>query len=140
MIRFLDRYGLIPGAILDASPFHTSMFVTNMASIGMPAVKHHIYNFGTTSMFFSIGMVERSVTVGPDGKATRKRMLPLGVVADERICAGAIYARLVDGVMKGLNNPAILETPARNVRYEEGQVYSADVLARNKEQPTALAE
>lgn len=123
LIRFLDRYGLIPGAILDASPFHTSVFMTNMASIGMPAVKHHIYNFGTTSMFFSIGMVERTAGVGPDGKAVRKRMLPFGVVADERICAGAIYARLVDGIMKGLNDPEMLEKPAQNIRYEENQVY-----------------
>ena len=123
LIRLLDRYGLIPGFVLDASPFHTSMFVTNMASIGMPAVKHHIYNFGTTSMFFSIGMPERTVAVGPDGKAVRKRLLPLGVVADERICAGAVYARLVDGIMKCLNNPELLETPAENVRYEVHKAY-----------------
>lgn len=123
LIRLLDRYGLIPGFVLDASPFHTSMFVTNMASIGMPAVKHHIYNFGTTSMFFSIGMPERTVAVGPDGKAVRKRLLPLGVVADERICAGAVYARLVDGIMKCLSNPELLETPAENVRYEVHKAY-----------------
>lgn len=126
LIRFLDRVGLLPGAIVDASPFHTSVFMTNMASIGMPAVKHHIYNFGTTSMFFSIGMVERTTGVGPDGKAVRKRMLPLGVVADERICAGAVYARLVDGIIKGLNDPSILEKPAENIRYEEVTSYRLD--------------
>ena len=143
LIRLLDRYGLIPKVILDASPFHTSLFVTNMASIGMPAVKHHIYNFGTTSLFFSIGMPERTVAVGPDGKAIRKRVLPLGVVADERICAGAVYARAVSSIMKCLNNPEILETPVQNVRYEEGNEYHLPVPKEKKNKKSnskALAE
>jgi capsular exopolysaccharide synthesis family protein len=48
---------------------------------------------------------------------------PLGVVADERICAGAVYARAVSSIMKCLNNPEMLETPVQNVRYEEGNEY-----------------
>ncbi|MBR4290524.1 MAG: hypothetical protein IKT52_07780 [Oscillospiraceae bacterium] len=143
LIRLLDRYGLLPKVILDASPFHTSLFVTNMASIGMPAVKHHIYNFGTTSMFFSIGMPERTVAIGPEGKAVRKRMLPMGVVADERICAGAVYARVVSGIMKCLNNPELMETPAQNVRYEEGNEYHLPVPKEKKKKQSgqkALAE
>lgn len=41
---------------MDALPFHTSLFVTNMASIGMTRVYHHIYNFGDTTMFLSLGL------------------------------------------------------------------------------------
>lgn len=133
LVRLMDRYGIMPRYVLDASPFHTSLFVTNMASIGMPAVKHHIYNFGTTSMFFSIGSVERSVTVGADGKAVRKRLLPIGVVADERICAGAVYARLVAGITRCLNNPSVLETPVENVRYEKGNEYHLPVPKAKKQ-------
>lgn len=122
--RFLDRYGIMPKYILDASPFHTSMFFTQMASIGMPAVNHHIYNFGTTSLFLSMGSVLRETSVGPDGKATRKRYLPIGVTADERICAGAVYAKLVSRMIYYLGNPALLETPPETVNYEENNVYS----------------
>ncbi len=122
--RFLDRYGIMPKYILDASPFHTSMFFTQMASIGMPAVNHHIYNFGTTSLFVSMGSVIRESTVGPDGKMVRKRYLPVGITADERICAGAMYARLVDRFMHYLANPSLLETPPETVRFEEGNEYS----------------
>ena len=122
--RFLDRYGLMPKYILDASPFHTSMFFTQMASIGMPAVNHHIYNFGTTSLFVSMGSVIRESAAGPDGKTVRKRYLPVGITADERICAGAMYARLVDRFMYYLANPQLLETPPENVRFEEGNEYS----------------
>ena len=124
LARFLDRYGIMPKYILDASPFHTSMFFTQMASIGMPAVNHHIYNFGTTSLFVSMGSVIRETTTGPDGKTIRKRYLPVGITAGERICAGALYARLADRVMYYLNHPSLLETPPETVRFEEGNEYS----------------
>ncbi len=122
--RFLDRYGIMPKYILNASPFHTSLFVTNMASIGMPAVNHHIYNFGTTSVFLSIGSVERTVQAGSDGKTIRKRMLPIGITADERICAGAMYARMVNRMMYYLDHPSLLESPPDYVRFEEGHSYT----------------
>ncbi len=122
--RFLDRYGIIPKYIMDASPFHTSMFFTQMASIGMPAVNHHIYNFGTTSLFVSMGSVIRETTVGPDGKATRKRYLPIGITADERICAGAVYAKLVNRIMYYINNIELLETPPETVKFEENNEYA----------------
>lgn len=123
LVRFLDRYGLMPEAIREASPFHTSMFLTNMASIGMPAVKHHIYNFGTTSQFIAIGSVERTVVPGPDGKPLRKRTLPLGIVADERICAGAVYAKMVGRFNELMANPALLEVPPEEVHFEENNEY-----------------
>ena len=133
LARFLDRYGIMPKYILDASPFHTSLFVTNMASIGMPAVNHHIYNFGTTSIFVSIGNVERTVQMGPDGKAVRKRLLPIGLTADERICAGAMYARMVNRMNHYMNNPELLEEPPEFVRFEEGHSYSLpETKARKK--------
>lgn len=124
LARFLDRYGIMPNFIMNASPFHTSLFVTNMASIGMPAVHHHIYNFGTTSLFFSIGSVERTVVLGDQGQVVRKRYLPIGVTADERICAGAVYAKMVARMMSYLNQPELLETPIDSVRFEEGITYS----------------
>ena len=123
LARALDRYGVLPKYIREASPFHTSLFITHMGSIGMPAVNHHIYNFGTTSLFLSLGSVERQTVIGSDGKAARKRYLPIGITADERICAGAMYARMVNRMMHYLNNPELLEAPPETVRFEEGNAY-----------------
>ncbi len=123
LARALDRYGVLPKYIMEASPFHTSLFITHMGSIGMPAVNHHIYNFGTTSLFLSLGSVERQTVIGSDGKAARKRYLPIGITADERICAGAMYARMVNRMMHYLNNPELLESPPETVRFEEGNAY-----------------
>lgn len=118
LVRLLDRYGLCPGALLDELPFHTGMFITNNASIGLHHVNHHIYNFGSTSLFFGMGTVERSVMLDGDGKPRLKRMLPIGITADERVCSGAHYAGFFSTMSAHLNNPALLETPPESVRYD----------------------
>ena len=47
-IKLLDKYFTVPFSIVDISPFHTSLFVTNLASIRTDTVNHHLYEFGTT--------------------------------------------------------------------------------------------
>ncbi len=132
LARVLDRYGLLPRFIVDASPFHTGMFVTNMASIGMPAVKHHIYNFGTTSLFVSIGVNERTVELDRDGTPRRVRHMPLGVVADERVCAGMIYSKFVAKFMGYIKNPEELEVPPEQVFFDEGHEFSLPAVKTKK--------
>ncbi|MDD3334860.1 MAG: hypothetical protein PHI98_05000 [Eubacteriales bacterium] len=123
LIRFLDRYGLLPKSLIDALPFHTSMFVTNMASIGMTRVYHHIYNFGNTSLFFSIGNPERSYGVNAGGDIIRKCILPIGITADERVCGGAVYAKLFAVMKHCLRHPEELETPPDEVKYNKNCEY-----------------
>lgn len=115
LARVLDRYGLMPRIIQDASPFHTSMFLTNMASLGVNHVYHHIYNFGTTSVFISMGKIRRSPHVTANGTVEMRRVIPLGVVMDERICAGANYARAFALWHKLIGNPALMEVPPERV-------------------------
>ncbi len=122
--RGLDRYGLMPRFLVDASPFHTGMFFSNNTSISLPPVNHHIYNFGTTSLFVVIGSVERTVALDGDGQPVRKRYLPAGVTADERICAGMIYSRFLHLFRHLLNNPQELERPPEKVFFDEGHVIS----------------
>ncbi len=109
LVRFLDRYGLLPKFIIDISPFHTSMFITNMASIKMNYVYHHIYNFGTTSIFFAMGQKEEKLKMDKDGNIYKKYVMPLGIVTDERICSGADYAHGLYIMEKYLKNPELLE-------------------------------
>jgi hypothetical protein len=126
LVRLLDRYGLCPKALIDIIPFHTSMFITNMASIGMHHVYHHLYNFGNTSLFFSIGTPERSYGVDSGGKVIRKSILPIGVTADERVCGGAVYAVFFAVIKKHLINPELLEEPPGTVKYNEGCEFHVD--------------
>lgn len=112
MARALDRLGIMPRWLERISPFHCSLFITNMMSIGLPAIHHHLYNFGTCSIFLSLGKPERQ-TVTSGGQAVRRLMIPMGIVTDERICGGAEYAMGVHAFLQYLQHPELLElTPA----------------------------
>ena len=111
LARLLDRYGLLPKAIIEVSPFHCSLFITNMASLGMPSVYHHLYNFGSTTVFWSLGKPERSAQPGWNGSGSKRNIVPCGIVIDERVCSGEEYARGFQHLQSLIRNPEALETP-----------------------------
>ena len=63
LLKLLDYFGLLPMALLNASPFHGSMFITSMGSLGVPPIFHHLYDFGNVPVFCSFGS---SLTGGAD--------------------------------------------------------------------------
>ena len=137
LVRLLDRYGLCPGSLLDGLPFHTGMYITNNASIGLHHVNHHIYNFGSTGLFFGMGTVERSVTMDAKGNVKLKRWLPLGITADERVCSGAFYAGFFSTMLACLNNPEQLEMPPESVKYDLKAEYHQPKLEAQEQQNKA---
>nr|WP_325195473.1 hypothetical protein [uncultured Oscillibacter sp.] len=107
MAYHLDLHGLLPRKIIDLSPFHTSLFVTNLASINTRYIYHHCYEFGTTSVFICMG----KPTLDPLAPAgSRKKQLPLGVVMDERIATGIEYSRFFAAFERYLKKPELLES------------------------------
>ena len=143
LVKLLDRYGLCPKALLDALPFHTSMFITNNASIGLMRVHHHIYNFGNTSIFFGMGVPKRFNTVDAKGNVVRKAQLPIGITVDERVCAGATYAKFFAVMKQCFQHPETLETPPEQVYYNEGVEFHVpkpeNVFVPKKEQESVGA-
>jgi len=110
-VKGLDKIGWLPKVILDGSPFHTSMFITNMASINLGAVHHHVYEFGTTSVFLGMGkMQDKTEPGGP-----KRRVIPIGVVVDERIAAGITFARGFNSIKHYMSHPELLEVPPEKV-------------------------
>ncbi len=120
LARILDRYGIMPRFLIVASPFHTGMFFGNNASVGLPPVFHHIYNFGTTSLFVIAGNIERKVDIDAEGKAVRRRVLPLGVTADERVSPGIIYSKFLSIFQQFINDPRQLEEEPKEVKFDQG--------------------
>jgi len=110
-VKLGDVLGLLPGSFIEQLPFHTSLFVTNMASINTGSVYHHAYEFGTTSVFISIGKPR----LNPPVNGERQTLIPLGVVVDERICAGVTFARAYGHLTKYLSHPELLELPPETV-------------------------
>ena len=108
LLMFLDKHGLLARKIIDASPFHTSVFLTNVGSLGIDSIYHHIYNFGTTSMFFSMGKKKKSY-IYEDDEIKEENCITLAFVGDERICDGYYYASSFKLLSKYLKKPELLE-------------------------------
>ena len=111
VLKFLDKRGHLPKSLIHVSPFHTSAFVTNVGSLGIDSIYHHLYNFGTTSMFFAIGKKKKSY-VFEDEEMKEERCINLAFVGDERICDGYYYAYSFRTLVKYLRNPELLESGA----------------------------
>ena len=122
LVRFLDRYGLAPGILMEELPFYVGMYITNTASIGLHDVNHHLYNWGNVGLFFGMGTPEKVAVV--EGNSTRmKRYLPIGITADERVCSGAHYGRFFADMKRYLDHPELLEAPPEKVRFDNGYEY-----------------
>jgi hypothetical protein len=82
-IRGLDRLGMLPRRYIENDPMYTTAFFANMASFGMPAVYHHLYEYGTAGLFVSIG---RPVTEpgSPTSGPGRRRVMTMKYTFDER--------------------------------------------------------
>ena len=111
LLSFLDRYGAMPKAVISASPFHTSVFLTNVGSLGIDSIYHHLYNFGTTSMFFAMGKKKKSY-VYDDDEIHEEKCITIAFVGDERICDGYYYATSFKLLSKYLKKPELLEEHA----------------------------
>lgn len=108
ILSFLDRHGAMPKAVISASPFHTSVFLTNVGSLGIDSIYHHLYNFGTTSMFFAMGKKKKSY-VYDDDEIHEEKCITIAFVGDERICDGYYYASSFKLLSKYLKKPELLE-------------------------------
>lgn len=108
LFKFLDRHGLLPKAIIDASPFHTSLVISNLASIRTNHIFHHVYEFGTTGILITMGN-SREVAKRKGGEIIHEKCMPLGIVMDERICSGSYFALAFRKMKKYLSDPTLLE-------------------------------
>ena len=117
LVRFLDRYGLAPGVLMEELPFYVGMYITNTASIGLHDVNHHLYNWGNVGLFLGMGTAEKVAEIESD-HVRMKRYLPIGITADERVCSGAHYARFFSDVRRYLDHPELLEAPPEKVRFD----------------------
>ncbi len=108
ILRFADRHGLLPKALVKASPFHASMLISNLASIRTNHIYHHVYEFGTTSVSVTIGTMHEVPKRTSEG-VKFERCIPLGVVMDERIASGLYFANAFNHFRKLLAKPEQLE-------------------------------
>lgn len=115
LLFFLDYFDLLPKALLKISPFHGSLIITSMGSLGIPPIYHHLYNFGNLPAFISYGRKYHKNVVNADGEMEHRTFVDMKVVCDERICDGYYYASAFKLIKKYVVSPAILTMPPETI-------------------------
>ena len=104
----MDKWNMLPKPILDLSPFHSSAYVTNVGSIGVDSIYHHIYNFGTVGIFLAMGKKKKTL-IYEDDVLKEEKAISFSFVLDERICDGYYFANSIRMFNKYLKNPHLLD-------------------------------
>lgn len=115
LLRTLDYFGLLPGFLLEVSPFHGSLFFTSMGSLGIPPIYHHLYDFGNLPVFGSFGCKRRAYEVQEDGSVVQRKYVDIKFCLDERIVDGYYYAAFFKHYRRILMHPEVLDTPPEEI-------------------------
>ncbi len=112
-VRFLDRHGWVPRALIATDPYYASVVLTNLGSIKLHSGYHHLTNWGTNSLFAVIGEKKSRPFYDADGNMEMRDSIDLGLTVDERIADGYYFSKTVRLLRKLLENPELLELPLK---------------------------
>ncbi|TMA30597.1 MAG: 2-oxo acid dehydrogenase subunit E2 [Deltaproteobacteria bacterium] len=97
---WLDRFGLLPLAMIEPDPMFSTVFVANLGSVGHDAGFHHLWERGTCSAFCVMGRVKSG--------AAGRRIMSVYWTWDERVEDGLYSFGYTNGVKLRLESPELL--------------------------------
>lgn len=132
-LRWADKHGMLPQSLLkNVSPFHTSIYVADLRSIKLDPVYHHLYNFGTTTMFGCLGKVRYVPVADKEGNVGVQKQLFIKYSLDERVCDGLYYGNSLKLLNGFLENPELLKE-----RLPEPELSAKELKQKQKEDKKA---
>ena len=117
LLKCMDYFGLVPKFLLEISPFHGSIYFTNVGSLGIKPVHHHLYDFGTVSAFCAFGRKRRAEEI-KDGQIVERKYLDMTFNLDERICDGFYYASVIKYFLRVLTHPEVLDQQPETIKQD----------------------
>lgn len=111
VIRWLDFWGVNPKVLTDGDCNYSSVLLSNLGSIGGPAVYHHLNNYGTNSVMVTVGTIHKEEVVMPDGHKEIRDIMDFGATLDERIADGFYFVRSLKLLKYIFANPELLDKP-----------------------------
>ena len=96
IFEFMDWNRGAPRFLADIDPMRASAFIANLGSVGVDAPYHHLYEWGTCSLFMTIGRIKKMPVILEDETLGVRTMVECKVVLDERVADGYYYARSLD--------------------------------------------
>lgn len=115
VLKVMDYFGIIPQKLLDASPFHGSMIITDLGSLRIGPIFHHIYNFGTLPVFIAFGAKHHKYELNRRGEMEDNKYIDCKFTLDERTVDGHYYSQFLQALRYIFAHPEILESPPTRV-------------------------
>lgn len=111
IINILNYYGKVPDFITKGDLSYATCMFSNLGSIGLKAGYHHLYNWGTNSIFVVIGEKKESHYFDNEGNVKKHETLEMGFTIDERLADGYYYSKSFKLLRYLLQHPEELEKP-----------------------------
>ena len=115
VLRVMDYFGWIPQSLLNVSPFHGSMIITDLGSLRIGPIYHHIYNFGTLPAFIAFGTKRHAYELNRRGEMVDRKYVDCKFVLDEGIVDGHYWAQMLLAYRYMFEHPEILLSPPSKV-------------------------
>ncbi len=115
VLRMMDYFGWIPQSLLNVSPFHGSMIITDLGSLRIGPIYHHIYNFGTLPAFIAFGAKRHAYELNRRGEMVDRKYVDCKFVLDEGIVDGHYWAQMLLAYRYMFEHPEILLSPPSKV-------------------------
>ena len=110
LLRCLESIGRYPKSLSAIDGLHASAFVANLGSINIPNPPyHHLYEWGTTSIFITFGKLHRSKVITEGGIEQIIDSIAFGVTVDERIAEGFYFMKAMKLFRFYLEHPHLLD-------------------------------
>lgn len=113
ILNILDFYGRVPDAIAKTDPNHASVFLSNFGSIKLRSGYHHLTNWGTNSIFVTLGERIMRPVYAEDGTSEIRPVMDIGITLDERIADGYYYSGTIKMIENLLQHPHLLDQPEK---------------------------
>ena len=110
-LRWMDFHDLLPRRILDASPFHASLNVTDLGSLGIIAADTSVPDFGTLPCSVCFGAKRRV----REGDTSDARFVDYRLAVDQRIADAYYFSSALKCLKYFLKNPRLLELPPETI-------------------------
>jgi hypothetical protein len=108
-LLWIDYHNGLPASFVKGLPFYSSVFFTNVGSVGIDAPFHHNFEFGTCGLFVAIGLIRTVNAIGADGSVAQRKMVKITFTFDDRITDGIYCGRAIDLLRSFVEDPSQLE-------------------------------
>ncbi len=110
--KLLDYFNIAPGSMLKTDPFYSTMFITNVGSVGIDSPYHHLFEWGNNSIFMAIGKIKKGQIIDEKtGESTISDIVDITYTLDDRIADGIYCARSIELMRDYIENPEKMEQP-----------------------------